>query len=164
MKTESQDTEGYARGDKHFYFIIHNIISMFLFFGLTNLFRIYPEFSLFNIVGAQFLQKLGLVFVISLFAAVSGRVLAFLFLKLIFFKYVIKGSKVRRWESLNQGLSRLDGAWVIAMLLSSITFMIGATILLQLLLFPSSENNLLSLMITYLIVKIIILFISRKKT
>lgn len=164
MRTENSYSAGHARGDKSLYFILHNVISMFMFFWLTEVFKIYPEFSLFNIIGAEFLQKLGLVFVFSLIAAILGRILSFFFLKGIFFKYVIKGVKVQRWEALNQGLNRLDGAWVIAMLLSSIAFMIGATILLQLLIFPGSENDLLALMIAYLIVKLVILIISRKKT
>jgi len=164
MRTESEYTEGYARGDKPLYFFLHNVISMFMFFWLTEFFKIYPEFSLFNIFSAEFLQKIGLVFVFSLIAGVSGRIITFFFLKKIFFKYIVKGVKVQRWRSLNQGLNRMDGAWIIAMLLSSIAFMIGATILLQALFFPGSENNLLTLMITYLIVKLVILIISREKT
>ena len=85
------------------------------------------------------------------------------FLKRVFFKYVIKGTKIRRWDDLNQKYNKMDGAWIIIMLISSIAFMFGATLLLQYVLFPNSQNNLLSLMIAYLIVKVGIVIYARKK-
>ncbi len=70
---------------------------------------------------------------------------------------------MRRWDDLNQGINKMDGTWILAMLFSSLAFMIGATFLLDAMLFSTSENNLFTLMISYLIIKIVTIIIVRKK-
>lgn len=161
MKTENQSN--FARGDKWLYFLFHNLLSVWIFYSLVTIYSIAPYYYLFNIITPNFLQNLGLVFVFSLVSAIFSRVLTFIFLKRVFFKYIIKRSKVRRWDDLNQGINKMDGTWILAMLFSSLAFMIGATFLLDAMLFSTSENNLFTLMISYLIIKIVTIIIVRKK-
>lgn len=161
MKTENQSN--FARGDKNLYFLFHNLLSVGIFYYLVGIYSIVPYYYLFNIITPNFLQNVGLVFVFSLVSAIFSRVLIFIFLKRVFFKYIVKGSKVRRWDDLNQGINKMDGTWILAIFFSSLAFMIGATFLLDAMLFSNSENNLFTLMISYLIIKIVIIIIVRKK-
>ena len=100
----------------------------------------------------------------SLFAAVLGRVIAFLFLKFVIFKYIVKNTEVRRWRDLNIKINKMDGAWLIAMVFSAVAFMIGATILIHYVFFSNYENDVLTLMLSYAIVKIVIVIYVRNKT
>ena len=154
----------FARGDLWLYFALHNIISVGIFYFLTIRYAIGPYFNLFDILTTDFLSNFGLVLMFSLFAAVSGRVVAFLLLKFVIFKYVVKDTQVRRWRDLNVKINKMDGAWLIAMVFSAIAFMIGATILIHYVFFSNYENDVLTLMLSYAIVKIVIVIYVRNKT
>ena len=163
FKSENNSVD-FARGDKGLYFILHNILSVFIFFLLIDRFSLGPYFNFFDLLTPDFLGNFSLVFVSSLGSAVLGRFLAYLLLKWVIFKYLIKNTQVRRWRDLNKGISKMDGSWLFIILLSSIAFMIGATILMHYLLFGTPENTALTLMISYFVIKIIISVIAHYKS
>jgi len=163
VKSENNSVD-FARGDKGLYFLLHNIISVLVFFLLINRFSLGPYFNFFDLLTPDFLGNFSLVFVFSLGSGVLGRFLAYLLLKWVIFRYLIKNAQVRRWRDLNKGISKMDGSWLLIVLFSSIAFMIGATILMQYLLFGSSENITLTLMISYFVIKIIISAIAHYKS
>jgi len=148
-------------GDNIIYFMIHNSISFVAFFFIAwnlNLFDVGDD-SISYLISMEFLRLLLLIFGLSLICSLLiGRILGYGILWIIF-NFGLK-KKVRTFWHLNtHGMNEINLSYLISTILSSLMFAVGALFVLENKLF--GENTLFSLIITYILIKIIIYLFTR---
>lgn len=155
-------------GDLLGYFLLHNFISVLLFFIITISIGIYVDKYVTD--GYTWMEVLGYVissdfwqltvfqiFPISLLSSLMGRITAFYLIK-IYCSYYGNRS-IKRWSELNRGINRMGVKFVITALITSFFFTIGLVALLSVYVFD--EQTLLPLIVVYTALKLGIFFFTR---
>lgn len=137
------------------FFFWHNIISMFLFFMCTMSFGFYGarDRSIAYIFSLDFLWFILLIFVCSMGAGLLGRLLAYILMK-VYFDW--RGKVMKKVGDLNRGINKISVAFFLSAFLTAVAFSLGVVIILQDKVF--NQNSLLTLMGSYLLLKIGIYF------
>lgn len=157
MKKNKQDYLGKpsrTQGDLLVYFIIHNSISVLLFFVLTIYFEVYvgTELLIGYVFQREFWEMVLLeVFPISVFSSITARLITLygIINGYIWYKNrkrIVKKSP-KRWSELNQKINKVGIAFFLTSLLTSIIYGIGLIGILQIAIF--NETTLTTLIIVY---------------
>jgi len=162
MKKSSEKYLGKServQGDALMYFVLHNSISILIFFVLTIYFEVYIGTE--RLIGFVFQREfwelvLFQVFPISILSSITGRLIALygVINGYIWYKNrkrVVKKSQ-KRWSELNNGLNRIGIAFFISALFTSVIYSLGLVAILQFVIFD--ESSLLTLVIVYIGFKI----------
>ncbi len=141
------------------YFILHNIMSIVIFFILTISFELYGEKNsdiafLFDI---EYWKLVFTIFSILLISGIFSRIFSYIFL-VIFFKYARKRI-MRKFGDLNTGVNKIGFPFLITALIAAIAYSLGVVLILQQAIF--SQQTFWTLVATYVIIKIVI-FLSIK--
>ena len=160
MRRKNRPTEkrerfswGKASGEERWFFILHNLLSMGLFFFVASRLRLFSKqsYSLLDIISFDFLGFIGIVIGLTILLAIFSRFLAY-GVFYVFYRYVLKKS-IKSYVIMNQGINEMTSyPYFIGVILSSILFAIGVVTLVQLKLFR--EENLFTLIGAYLLIKI----------
>jgi len=152
---EKRPRTGKGEGDKFWFFVFHNLISIAVFFWIAiavDLFEKQAD-SLFDIFSFSFVYFLFEVLLISVISGFFGRILTYIPLKL-WYNYVSR-KEIKSFGQINKGVNEmLSMSYIISTLLSSIIFALGALTIIQSKLFE--EDTLGTLILSYLIIKITI--------
>lgn len=158
VKQEEKTKGRRVSGDLLFYFCLHNLISVLLFFLFTINLGIYAghDLMLIDIIRQEFWELAILkVFPISILCSFLGRIGAYYILKLQVKirdrNRKIKGT-TKKWSELNSKMNRLGLPFFIGALISSIIYTLGMVGILQYVIF--NEKSLLSLIVVYIGIKI----------
>ena len=154
-KTERVEAEAIS------YFFWHNLFSVFIFFLMTMQFGVFGErnYSASYLFSMAFVEFVLVIFCFSLIAGFLGRLLAYIVLRLYFSWRSKKNGRIKvmkKFGELNSGLNKISITFVISAFITAVVFAFGVVILLQNMLFD--ENTLLTLMATYLLLKMGIFF------
>jgi len=142
------------------YFGLHNLISMFVFFTVAWVLDLYQyqTHSLDDIFTVEFiylvLEIVGYYVIIGLIS----RAFAYVVLSNY---YDRRDKSYDSFISINSGYNSFDFVYLLSTIISSILFVINAIGLLQMLFFR--ENTLVTLTLSYIILKLIIYIILRAK-
>jgi len=156
IKKEKKNRAERVSGDNILYLFIHNIFSVFIFFILTisyGLYDIEKNDSVASFLSLSFWGLVGIVFLYGVIAGLMGRLLAFILLRTYF--YYVKKKSMKKFKSLNRGLSKINISFFLASLFTAIFYMIGFLGIIQIELFK--EASLLTLIGAYIILKLIVL-------
>lgn len=151
-KIRFRGRKGRFQGDRIYYMILHNTISMILFFWLAismGLFERKTQFiqDLFTI---QFIQLFIYVFALTIFTGLISRGIAYITLYLIIVKWLKKNMKMI--GEINKGIDAINFNYIISSMIASILFSIGALVILQDVLF--NNNSILFVILSYGIMKV----------
>lgn len=147
-----------ATGDLLSYFILHNLVSMLMFFMLTIGLGtyVYKEFTLSLMFTEEFWNIVFQVFWISVCGIIFGRATVFYAIR---WYHSYKDRTTKRWSELNRGINKIGFRLAISVFLSSIAYTMGLVIMLSDAIFD--ETKILPLMVVYLGLKIGMYFIVR---
>ncbi len=142
-----------TKGDKIIYTIIHNILSLILFFTITFALNLYGEKS--SSIGFMFKREFWSmviqVFGVYIVAGVTARVTSYFIIKYIF-------KDIRRFGDLNTGINKLSITYIITAFFTSIVFSLGIILLIQDVLFVT--ETIFTLIISYILAKSIVIGIA----
>ncbi|MFX1238761.1 MAG: hypothetical protein ACFFAS_18575 [Promethearchaeota archaeon] len=143
-----------SRGDSVWFFIIYSIFSALFFFTLGTVFKTFTDVVSFSeMFATDYLILLINIFVLNLISSVLSWILTFFTLKYV--KRYVFETEMKSYGDLSKGVNKfplLSLSSIISLLLSSFLFTIGFIAILESSLFGA--NNILSLVLTYLIIKI----------
>ncbi|KKN04918.1 hypothetical protein LCGC14_1092580 [marine sediment metagenome] len=148
-------------GDLYLYFILHTIFSILVFFIFTvGLFKIYiyeiKEITIGFLFGADFWELVFQIFAMYIISSIMGRIAGY---------YAIKGyckrkkKAMKRWGELNSGINKVGLVFISSALLTSFLYSLGIIAILQDRIFD--ENSFLTLLGTYILLKLGVLFFVR---
>ncbi|MFX1569822.1 MAG: hypothetical protein ACFFCV_15830 [Promethearchaeota archaeon] len=147
-----------ASGDQFWYFCIHNLISIFIFFFATTSLKIYSgnKVLLSEIFSREFSELVLLkVFPILILSSIGGRIIALIAIN-GFIKVKDRNKRVKRtskkWSEYNKGINKLGLVFILTALITSIIYSLGLVGILQYAIF--NENTLLTLIAVYIGLKI----------
>ena len=144
---------GRASGEDKWYFILHNVFSMCLFFLVATRLRLFSKqsYSLFDIISFDFLGFICVVIGLTILLGLFARVFAYCIFYL-FYRYSLE-KHIKSYWSMNKGINEMTTySYFISVILNSILFSIGVVTLIQLKLFQ--ESSLYTLIGAYIIIKI----------
>ena len=119
-----------ASGDLLFYFILHNIVSILIFFFFAWLTGIHTsrDFTLAFVFSSAFWElAIFNVFPLYVISAIAGRITAY---------YIIKGYNIwqkraiKRWSELNREINKMGLRFLITALFTSFFYSLGVVALL----------------------------------
>lgn len=161
-KTQKTETykkikEGRSEGDSPIYYAIHNLIGSGFFIFIIFYYDLFNlrEITVGDVLTVNFLYSILVLFIISVTTNILGRFLGHPILTLIYRKTVTKTF----WELNSTGINKIGLRYFGAIFISSLLFALGAVAIIQNKVFK--ENTLESLILTYLIIKIIIYTITK---
>lgn len=158
-------------GDKWYYFIIHSIFSgiIFFFFAINLGLLSNSSETISELISINFFFVILIVFVVSVISSILGRVISYYFIKTIIVyvpRYIsMKKNKpfnlkeMRRFWELNTGINKMGYLFLIASLLSSLFFSIGALTIVQSKIFGTS--NIYTLVTTYFVLMVVVQVLAR---
>ena len=161
MKTGKREKTERVEAEAISYFFWHNLFSVFIFFLMTMQFGLFKErnYSFSYIFSIDFGLFVIIIFCFSLLAGFIGRLTAYIVLKAYFSWRNKRNRKIKvmkKFGELNSGINKISIAFFISAFITAVVFSLGVVLLLQNMLFD--ENTLLTLMATYLLLKIGIFF------
>lgn len=143
-----------SRGDNAWFFILYSLFSALFFFLLGTIFSIFDNISaVADVFTMNFMISLIQVFFVNLTSSLIAWFLTFFTLK--YLKKYVFHTVFKSYGDLSKGLNKfplVSLSSIISMMLSSLLLAIGFFSILQSALF--GENTFVSLVITYLLVKI----------
>ncbi|MFW9874992.1 MAG: hypothetical protein ACFFG0_17940 [Candidatus Thorarchaeota archaeon] len=160
-KKEYTQTKGKAGKEMiWYYFILHNIISLIFFVWFIGGWGLFDRQTtdLITIFSMEHLQFVIIIIGISFISGLLGRFFAYL---ILYANYKYQKLIPRTYGELDIGVNKIDSAYFISLILSSILFSIGAIFILQEKIF--GDNNVISLILSYFIIKISIMLYVNKK-
>jgi len=134
------------------YFIIHNLISMLLFFlsaWLLGLFEKRTE-VISDLFEDYYLPFYGTTVFLMLFFGILARIIAYFAIMQPFYKSVLK-KPLREFMMLNDGMNKLSFGFIISVLLNAFFFTVGALFIIQSTFFNSA--TFITLILAYIIMK-----------
>lgn len=151
-----------ASGEDKFYFLLHNIISILLFFFIGQKIELFEKqsYSLLDIISFSFLQFIGIVIGLTILLGILSRFLVYGIFWIINYydnekKKGMKITTIKSFTDMNQGINEFTTySYIKTVIYSSIFFCIGAVVIIQIKVFNS--DSLWSLIGAYLIVKIVV--------
>jgi len=149
-----------VEGDSVYYFLLHNIISMLVFFAFSYPVGLYNEQTelLSDILSFNFFKSILIIFGLMVLSGVIGRAVAYIIIKLVFNLWLDKTTK--KLGELNKGsLNKISFSYFISVFISAVIFAFGALGIVQMKLF--GNTTFYSLILTYLLIKIIVFFVTR---
>jgi len=156
-KEKYKKREGRSEGDQMIYYLLHSVISSFLFIMLAiylNFFRLKSDTMNF-IFSVDFLMTILAIFIVSIITNFFGRIVAYLVLQLIY-----RRTATKTFLELNStGLNKLGIRYLVATLIASLLFTTGMVYILQLKIF--GEDTIVSLILTYILIKIFIFILTK---
>ena len=149
-------------GEGIWYFLVHNMISIVLFFMLTIGFSLYgkKDSNIAFLFDIEYWKLVLIIFGILLMSGVMARILAYVFLWL-FFKYARKRI-MRKFGDLNTGINKISFPFLITSLIAAVIYSLGVVLILQQAIF--SQQTFWTLVMTYIIIKITIFLIVKLVT
>jgi len=150
-KIRFRGRKGRYNGDRYYYMILHNIISMFLFFWLAISMGLFGKKTqiiqeLFRI---EFVELFIYVFALTIFTGLIARGISYVILYLLIVKW--RKQDMKKIGEINYGIDAINFNYIISSLLASLLFSIGALVILQDVIFNS--NSIISLFLSYGIMK-----------
>lgn len=142
-----------ASGEEKWFFILHNVFSMSLFFLVATRLRLFSKqsYSLLDIISFDFLGFIGIVIGLTVLLGLFARIFAYCIFYL-FYKYSLD-KRIKSYWNINQGINEMSTySYFISVILNSVLFSIGVVTLIQLKLFQ--ESNLSTLIGAYIIIKV----------
>lgn len=148
---------GRVEGDFIYFTVLHNIISMILFFSTANVLGLFERRSekVIDFFTFDFISLVAVVFVLSVMFGLFSRLLAYLIMYQIYIRW--RKTEMKKIGELNRGINKMSLAYFISALIGSIFFSIGVVIIIHSVVFGNSET-VISLLISYLVMKGIIFF------
>lgn len=136
------------------YFLIHNTISMFLFFLFAALLGLFDQRTevISDLFSDYYLPFYGTTLFLMLLFGILARVITYFLIMAPFYKYVLKKT-VREFYALNDGINKLSFGFVISTFLNAFFFTVGALTIIQSAIFKS--NTLLTLILAYMLMKLL---------
>lgn len=138
---------GRLSGDAIYYFILHNFISALIFF--TVFYFVVPSENFFDFVTG--------VIILTLISGIIARIFAFYLIRLIVRRVLKK--EMKKFNELYKGINKITFPYLIAVVISSVCFVLGILTLFQYLIFR--EKSFMALILSYMILKIGIFLIVR---
>lgn len=150
-----------ASGDLWGYFLLHNMLSIFLFFVVSISLGIYTEYDMLieyswtqileYVISSEFWElTVFRIFPISVICSIAGRIIAFYSVK-GYYKYVDRNREVKRamkrWSEMNSKINQMGIRFFITALITSFFYSVGLVALLSFLVFD--ETTLLPLIVIY---------------
>lgn len=139
-------------GESIYYFTLHNIFSMLIFMTIINLggyVNVYQTWT--DAISLEFLVDIMRIFGLYIFSGILGRAFGFLFIR---WHSKRREKESKKFNELDKGINKMSYIWIISLLIGAILFVIGAYTGLQQIIFGTI--NIGTIIITYLVVKIII--------
>lgn len=148
-------------GDSIWYFCFHNLVSVSLFFIFTLSWGLYGEknSNIGYIFSTDFWLLFLQIFAISLISGIIARISVFIIMRAY---YRWQGKSMKRWGEISSGMNKIGLTFLLSTLLTALVFCLGLIAILQDRIFD--EKTLLTLMFSYLIIKLGIFFIIRLLT
>ena len=146
-----------SEGDQLFYYILYSMVSMLIFLVVGT------QLEYFNLRSNQIsflftLEFFGIVIIVFLWQLLSNfiaRILSYFIIKAVYKHTAIKTI----YELNSYGINQIGVRFFLSTFLSSLLWSIGAMVILQNQIFGS--NDLLSLILTYIIVNITLYFFTK---
>jgi len=155
-KVVPKGRKGRVEGDAIWFFLLHNVISVMIFFGFAYIIGLFDERTelLSEIFSMEFVESILIIFGLSLLAGILGRVLGYFVLRAIFnFGYK---REIKKFGEFNSGLNKISFSFIITAFISSLLFGVGAITIIQWKLFD--DQTFLSLLVTYFVIKLSVFF------
>lgn len=150
--------KGRAEGDKWIYYILHSFYAALIFIVVAIYFDYFILKSDFvtDIFTISFLQSIGIVFIVSIAINLFSRVLAYKTLQGIYRKSVTRNF----WQLNSTGVNKVGVRYLLAILISSALFCLGAVMILQEKLF-SQKDEVTSIILIYISIKVFIFIMTK---
>ncbi len=148
-----------AEGDKWMYYIFHSFFTVLFFIIVAIRFEFFVVKSelVMDLFISDFFMSIVYVFIVSIALNMTARVFAYIFIQGVYRNTATKNF----WILNSQGLNKIGIRYFIATFLTAIIFCTGAVIILQRSIFNTEEGEIVSLIMTYIIIKIFV-FITTK--
>jgi len=151
-KMSFRGKKGRFKGERIYYIVLHNAISLILFFWVAISMDLFSRKTqiiqeLFKI---SFVELFIYVFALTIFTGLIARLIAYITLYLI----IEKGFKkdMKKIGEINKGIDSLDFNYILGSLVASILFSIGALVILQDVIF--NNRSIYTLILAYIIMKV----------
>lgn len=158
---EKKSFLGNGNGDNLWFFILYNIYSLIVFFIFGYSANLFVSITMISqIFSVEFLNVYLNILFWNIISSIFGWFLA-LFTLRAFKTYVLKKA-MKNFHDLNVGLNKFpitSLAFYISIFISTFCFTIGASTIIENLLF--SELSIITLMISFLLIKIVIYGITK---
>jgi hypothetical protein len=148
-----------VEGDFLWYFLLHNLFSVFLFSFLGSILGLfdYNFLYLIGIFSLLFVEVFFRVTVLAFITGLFGRITAYITLKVIYDWRKLAPKKIGEY---NRGINKITSfSYLISIVLSSLIFTLGIFPIIESRIF--GESTITTVMLTYLIIKIAIFIIVR---
>jgi len=148
-----------VQGDSVYFFILSNIVSLVVFFILAFNLDIFNStvVTISDMISFDFGRLLLMIFGLMLVSGIVGRIMAYITIRLIAHYYM--GRETKKIGEFISGINGISFSYFFSTLISAILFAIGGLKVIQEKIF--GEVTIITLIFTYVIVKIIVFLISR---
>lgn len=141
-------------GERIYYFLLHNILSMIMFFSIAYAMDLFDSRaqSFQDVFYISFVELVVYVLAINILTGIVSRFISYVVLYLLIEKW--RKKKMKKFGEINIGIDAIDFNYILSNILGSILFSVGAVIIIQVVVF--GEITVLSFVLSYLIMKIFV--------
>lgn len=146
---------GRVEGDSLYFFILHNTISMLIFFIIAvplGLFTREVE-MVKDLFSVQFVLFVFIVFALTFISGIMARIIGYIFMYYFTKNYLNK--QLKTIGQFNEGINKIGLAYAISLFLSALLFSIGAITIIDSMIF-SEQQTIITLIATYMLIKFLI--------
>ncbi len=143
---------GRAEGDKTVYYILHSFFTVLFFvvIGIYFDFFIIKTTLVVDLFTGDFFMSFIYIFIASIGSNLVARYFAYKMLQGIYKHSATKNF----WELNSTGINKIGIRYILATMITSFIFCIGAVVILQEKIFGTTEEDIISFIIIYLSLKI----------
>ena len=148
-----------SEGDRWVYYIFHSFFTALFFIVIAIYFDFFAMKSelVTDLFTWGFFMAIIWVFIVSIGANLVARVFAWFLIRGIYRNTASKNI----WELNSTGINKIGIRYIIAIFITSLIFCIGAVVIIQEKIFGTTEDEIVSLIVIYLVIKIFV-FITTK--